>query len=82
MSMMAASNISLGEHFLGALGAAHPVHRVTGVGEPQLDAAGHHHVVFNQEESHGLSIARASDVTGALHSTWLRRERAREGRPQ
>jgi hypothetical protein len=35
------------QDFLGPLGAADPVDRVTGVAEPQLDAAGHHHVVFH-----------------------------------
>jgi hypothetical protein len=47
MSMMAASKVLALQDFLGPLGAADPVDRVTGVAEPQLDAAGHHHVVFN-----------------------------------
>jgi hypothetical protein len=36
------------QHFLGPLAAADPVDRIAGVGQPQLDAAGHHHVVFDQ----------------------------------
>ena len=35
--------------FLCALAAAYPIHGVAGVGEPQLDAAGHHHVIFDQQ---------------------------------
>ena len=42
------------EHLLGPLPAAHPVHRVALAGEPQLDAAGHHHIVFHEQKSHRL----------------------------
>ena len=44
------------QHLFGPFAAAHPVHRVTRVGEPQLDAAGHHHIVFDQEESHATPL--------------------------
>ena len=53
MSMMAASNTSCLQHFLGTLAAAHPVHGIAGIGQPQLDAAGHHDVVFDQQQAHG-----------------------------
>jgi hypothetical protein len=46
------------QHLLGALGAAHPIDGIAGVGEAQLDAAGDHEVVFDQEQTHVVNPLR------------------------
>ena len=38
----------------GPLGAADPVHRITGIHQPELDATGHHDIIFNKQESHEI----------------------------
>ncbi|MNT66218.1 hypothetical protein D3C72_2042680 [compost metagenome] len=36
------------QHLFRALATAHPVHGIARIGQAQLDAAGHHDVVFDQ----------------------------------
>ena len=44
------------QHIFGTFSAADPVHRITGITESQLDAAGHHHIIFNQKKSHKKEV--------------------------
>ena len=44
----------LAQHLHCTLGAGHPIDRVARVRQAQLDTAGHHDIVFHQEQSHGL----------------------------
>ena len=40
------------QHLFGALAAAHPIDRIACIRQAQLDAAGQHHIVFDQQETH------------------------------
>jgi hypothetical protein len=61
------------QHLFGALATAHPIHRTAGVGEPPLDAAGHHGIVFDQQQAHVSAPRRCAqskaDGTGAAKAS-------------
>ena len=58
----------LGQHLQGALGTADPVHGIPRIGQPQLDAAGHHHIVFHKKQTH-IKPKKQKPPKGGLQQT-------------